>query len=191
MSRSPDQNRRRELLKTLERIMLQEGFSDWRIGTLASRLKCSRSTIYALAPRKEELVFQLVNNVRLEARLAAGVESAKQESPADAITAYLDVMREVTDRGSQRFWDDVAADPAVSRLFGDEEDWGVLVLKNYVENGIASGLFRPVNADFVARLIWHSGPYTRDPAVLREAGLSAGEALGELKQLFLHGIVAT
>lgn len=46
--------RQEQVLDGLEEIFREEGFRRLTIGELATRLRCSRSTLYAMAPTKEE-----------------------------------------------------------------------------------------------------------------------------------------
>src|SRR5213076_1897274 len=47
--------RQRALLADLEALFLAEGFAAFTLDDLAGRLRCSKSTLYALAPSKEQL----------------------------------------------------------------------------------------------------------------------------------------
>ena len=58
-----DSPRREEILDELEAIFLAEGFRGLTVGTLAARLRCSRSTLYALAATKEELYLRVSDRI--------------------------------------------------------------------------------------------------------------------------------
>lgn len=70
-------------------IVLAEGFIDLHMGDLAGRLSCSKSTLYAIAPSKEQLLVSLVKT--FFRRATERVEQAVDPSaPAiDRIAAYL------------------------------------------------------------------------------------------------------
>ena len=69
--------RREELLDGLIAVMLAEGFAGLSLDDLAARLQCSKSTLYAVAASKEQLIAAAVREFfrrateRVEARAAA------------------------------------------------------------------------------------------------------------------------
>lgn len=70
-------------------IVLAEGFMNLHMGDLAARLSCSKSTLYAIAPSKEQLLVLLVKT--FFRRATERVESAVDPSASavDRIAAYL------------------------------------------------------------------------------------------------------
>ena len=54
--------RQRALLADLEALFLAEGFAAFTLDDLAGRLRCSKSTLYALAPSKEQLAVKVVTH---------------------------------------------------------------------------------------------------------------------------------
>src|SRR5690349_2511610 len=54
-------DRGRELLDKIEQLIMDEGFASLTVGDLAAKLQCSRSTLYGLAPTKDELVLVVVD----------------------------------------------------------------------------------------------------------------------------------
>ncbi|MGN0066022.1 MAG: TetR/AcrR family transcriptional regulator, partial [Nocardioides sp.] len=64
---SRDTSRRRsarldQLVDGLVELFLAEGFLPFSLEDLAVRLKCSKSTLYSLAPSKEQLFVTVVRN---------------------------------------------------------------------------------------------------------------------------------
>ena len=51
-----------ETLEALEALILSEGFSSLSVSDIASKLKCSKRTLYELAPSKKSLVLRALNN---------------------------------------------------------------------------------------------------------------------------------
>jgi AcrR family transcriptional regulator len=64
MSSQPDTRRREELLDQVQSLILVEGFAQLRVGALAAHLSCSRSTLYKLAPSKDELIALVFRAIR-------------------------------------------------------------------------------------------------------------------------------
>lgn len=69
--------RQRALLRELEELFLAEGFVEFTLDDLAARLRCSKSTLYALAASKEQLAVKVVAHFfkgaaeRIEQRIEA------------------------------------------------------------------------------------------------------------------------
>ena len=188
MPAKPDERRREELLERLRDVMLEEGFSGWRIGALATRLHCSRSTLYKLAPSKDALVLRLLNDVVSEGMDDAKSQASRLDSPAESITRYAEVLHEWQNRGSLRFWTDVSETPATQALIDALSSRGQGTMKEFLDRGISTGRFRPANTIYLARVIWQAARITRIPAFLDEAGLDSGEAMDELGLFIVHGM---
>ena len=84
--------RREQLLDGLIEIFLAEGFARFSVEDLAVRLQCSKSTLYAVAPSKEQLITAIVraffrrSTERIEARLA------RESDPVGRISVYLEAI---------------------------------------------------------------------------------------------------
>jgi len=189
MPTRPDERRREELLADLETIMLDEGFAQWRVGTLAARLRCSRTTLYRLAPSKDALIHLLVDGFAGKGVAEARAESLQQPSPSEAIIRYAEVINRWHRKGSPRFWADIQSNEATRSLI--EEDYakrGADVVQAYLDQGVEMGLFRPANTAFIATLMWRSARLTRDPALLESLGLNMADAMEEFARLFVYGM---
>src|SRR4051795_1530796 len=70
------QARRDELLDQLVTLVLAEGFGAFTLDELARRLRCSKSTLYALAASKEQLVVAVVKRFSQRPTATVGVRPA-------------------------------------------------------------------------------------------------------------------
>ena len=89
MADSRYQRAYRALRDGLIEIILAEGFMDLQMSDLAARLSCSKSTLYAIAPSKEQLLVSVVRTFfrRATERVEQAVDP---DAPAIArIEAYL------------------------------------------------------------------------------------------------------
>lgn len=99
--------RRAVVLEGLVDLFLAEGFLDFAVEDLAARLQCSKSTLYTVAPSKEQLITAVVreffrsSTAQVEARLAAEPE------PVLRIRTYLDAIAEALSPASAEFYADV------------------------------------------------------------------------------------
>lgn len=88
-------------------IVLAEGFLDLQMSDLAARLNCSKSTLYAIAPSKEQLLVSVVRTFfrRATERVEQAVDPA---APAiDRIAAYLTAVAAELAPGSDAFFADL------------------------------------------------------------------------------------
>jgi len=181
--------RGRELLDALEAIIVEEGFASLTIGDMAARLRCSRSTLYDLAPSKDELVLVVVDR-RL--RRIGRIKQARLDELNDQADQLRMVIsgkfRELSETGI-RFMEDVAKTPAVQRLIADHFRYGVALLREVIEDGIAVGRFRPLHSLLVAETIDAALERIQRPEVLRDMNISFEEATVELMDLLCAGLV--
>lgn len=183
-------DRARDLLDAIERLIVEEGFASLTVGDLAARLKCSRSTLYSLAPSKDELVLVVVD------RRLRRIGRIKQErlgeltDPVDKLQVLIASEHLHLQRTSLRFSEDVARTPAVQRLIADHVRYGVAQLRDVVDEGIATGRFRSVHSRVVAEIIDVGLERIQRPELLRETGLTFDDAATELTELLLSGLVA-
>ena len=114
------------MLAELEELFLAEGFAQFTLDELAGRMRCSKSTLYALAPSKEQLAVKVVGHffkgaAELIEQRVEGIDDARE-----IIGEYLAGVSEYLNRASATFMARALAKPAwplawVSHtgLFGD------------------------------------------------------------------------
>jgi AcrR family transcriptional regulator len=183
-------DRGRELLDAIEQIIVEEGFASLTVGDLAARLKCSRSTLYSLAPSKDELVLVVVDRRLRRIGRIKRQRLDELTDPAEKLQMVIASEHLHVQRTSLRFSEDVARTPAVQRLIADHLRYGVAQLRDVIEEGIAAGRFRLVHSRIVAEVIDVGLERIQRPEVLRETGLEFDAAATELIELLLSGLVA-
>jgi len=183
-------DRGRELLDAIEQIIVDEGFASLTVGDLAARLKCSRSTLYSLAPSKDELVLVVVDRRLRRIGRIKRQRLDELTDPAEKLQMVIASEHLHVQRTSLRFSEDVARTPAVQRLIADHLRYGVAQLRDVIEEGIAAGRFRRVHSRIVAEVIDVGLERIQRPEVLRETGLEFDAAATELIELLLSGLVA-
>jgi AcrR family transcriptional regulator len=180
---------REELLDRIAEIVSAEGFSDLRVGDLAKRLSCSRTTLYKLAPSKDELVLAICDRIA-DASYAEALQASSEPglSQADRITRWLEVVTRRQGNCSLAFWRDVSEWEPSARLFLAKNERGVGHVQGFIEEGVRTGEFRPMHMRFVAEMISRGSRASRDPAVLEATGLDSGEAAAELGAFIVGGL---
>src|SRR3954470_11637208 len=84
--------RQAELLDQLEGLFLAEGFARFTLDDLAVRLRCSKSTLYALAGSKEQLALRVVRHFFRKATDAVEAQTLRQTDPGLRVVAYLSAV---------------------------------------------------------------------------------------------------
>jgi AcrR family transcriptional regulator len=102
--------RQHEILGALGRIILREGFDDLTVAVLADRLRCSRRTLYTLAPSRDDLIVGVVQDMFSSWMRRAQAAVDQSDDDVDAVVAFLAAGLEVGD-ATARFFADVAAHP--------------------------------------------------------------------------------
>jgi len=159
-----------------------------RVGVLADRLHCSRSTLYKLAPSKEELFVLIVDRYADAAVHEAMREAEAQCSPIEKVAVLLETVANWQRMGSAAFWTDAMEFEGTAARFSEKRAWGIGVLRGYLDEGVSNGAFRPANTAFIAHLVWMGMLATRDSSVLDRVGLDTQGAVREIGHLILSGM---
>jgi AcrR family transcriptional regulator len=180
--------RQEEVLDIVEAVFLREGIRAVRIGQLATEASCSRSTLYELAPSKEDLLLLVLDRMmrRIMRRGAEAIERAAD--PPDRVRAML--MSGALDFATlgPRFLDAVRQHPPARLLFDRRLAEGRDALEMLIQDGVPTGHFRPVNATVVAEAMFAVVLRFTDPDFVRSAKVSSDTGLTELVDVLLDGL---
>jgi AcrR family transcriptional regulator len=178
-----------QILDGLEEIFFADGFRRVRVGELAARLRCSRASLYALAPSKEELFLRVLDRVLSRIRRFGQQAAAKREDVRERIVALLSPGMSEMQAASSVFFSDIERLPSARRMLEDHQRMRLEETEAIIEQGIGQGKFRGVHTQLVAEVFMVAVQRVMDPRLLVENRLSAGEAIGEIEDLFLHGLL--
>ncbi|MBS1886022.1 MAG: TetR/AcrR family transcriptional regulator [Actinobacteria bacterium] len=180
-------NRQAQLLDDLVDLILAEGFLQFTLDDLASRLHCSKTTLYALGGSKEQVTVNAVKH--FFQRSAEEVERrAEGGDPPERIVAYLRAVADALRPASAAFVADLAALPPAARVYDRNTQVASERVAGLIDEGVSSGHFRHVHAAFVADTVTATMRRIHKGHVLAATGLSAAEAYDELAELILRGI---
>ncbi|MCC7414301.1 MAG: TetR/AcrR family transcriptional regulator [Gammaproteobacteria bacterium] len=182
-------NRAAELLDALEEMMLAEGFSRITVGDMAARLRCSRRTLYELAPGKQELVLLVLDRFFEQLRQQGRDAIVGIGDPGRQIFEYLQVGARAAQRLSPIVISDIDKWAPSRKLWQTHIRLRVDGLRNLVQAGIDAGRFRGVHAHLVAEIMFASMARLREPDFYANTNMSMPEAFGELAKLLLHGLL--
>jgi AcrR family transcriptional regulator len=190
-ARRPLTSRQRALLVELEELFLVEGFVEFTLEDLATRMHCSKSTLYALAASKEQLAVRVVGHFfkgaaeRIECRIE-GVDDA-----AKLIETYLSAAAEELHRASPEFMRDVAAFAPARHAYELNSQAAAARIRAFIAKGVADGVFRDVHAGLIAEMAGLLVEAIQTGVVSDRAGVSDAEAFRALADLLLGGLAAT
>lgn len=178
-----------ELLDRLEDIFVREGFRRVTIGELATRLRCSRRSLYEQAPGKNDLFVLVLDRILRRIDASGRAAAAATASFEERITAFIEPGIAELAGASHAFFADIASLPAArSRLAAHQEN-----RKEQLEKLLASGMrsraFRKVHPAVAARAMVAAYRAVTDATFLAGVDVTSAEATREVESLFLHGIL--
>lgn len=180
--------RQEEVLRAIEPIFLREGIRGIRMGDLATEVGCSRSTLYEIAPSKEDLLLLVLDRMmfRISERGLAAIEAA--DTHVDSMGAMLTVGARDFSALGPRFLDAVRGHPPARMLF----DRWVTVCRDALERMIAEAVLaeeiRPVIAPVVAEMMFSAVLRFTEPDFSRTTKVSSADALTQMVDVLLEGL---
>ncbi|WP_157472656.1 TetR/AcrR family transcriptional regulator [Frankia sp. EAN1pec] len=186
--RRVNDSRREELLAQLEDILLAEGFTGLTMDDLAEHANCSKTTLYALADTKEQLVIMVAK--RFFGRATEEIEAAV-DSESDArlrIATYLNGVGVAMRRQSPAFYADMVGFRSTAEIYRRNSDTAARRVRDMIEEGVRQGVFRPTDGTLAAQLLTLAIDGVQSGMLLRTTGLSAGDAITEIGDLLLNGL---
>lgn len=180
--------RQSELLDRLLSLFLTQGFSRFTLDDLAAELRCSKTTLYALAPSKEQLAVEVVKHYFKNATAEVESAVAKQTRPDRRIAAYLTAVADALRPASRIFLDDVGTFAPARSVYERNTRIAADRVRTLIEDGIAGKAFRQVDIGFAAEMVAHTMQAIQRGDIARRTGLSDAEAYRELASFVLHSL---
>ncbi|HEU0205440.1 MAG TPA: TetR/AcrR family transcriptional regulator [Pseudolysinimonas sp.] len=184
--RSP---RQAEVFQRLIALTLERGFAGYTLEQAAIALRCSKSTIYALAGSREQLIRAVVVAFfrgaaeRVEERVAA------EADPVRRIQVYLMAVADELRPASAQFMDDVAGFPPAREIYERNTAIAAERVTQLILDGIAHDAFRDVPTAFIAEVVSSVMVRIQQREVSKSTGLSDAEAYADLANLIVNGII--
>jgi len=176
-----------QLLAQLSDLVRTEGFSHLTIADLANRLKCSRQSLYQLAPSKDELILKAIDYMLKQHALRANVATDSQVSRVEQLKTFL-AMNDWPAM-TPAFEKDLSEWEPAGRLFDSHIRYALQHrFEALVEAGVREGVFRPGSARLAAHAIFGATRQLRQHSTLTDLGMSYQEALAELHDLIIDGL---
>lgn len=184
------EERRDEILQNLENIILAEGFGSLTIDEIASRLQCSKSTLYAVAPSREQLIiktFERVFRVRAE---KIDRQARAADAPRERIINYINGVRDEMATLSRACYADMRAFEPADDLYRRNAHASADRLREFIDEGISDGSFRPANAEFLGLAVNLLLESVLDGTFVERLRMSDADAYVEITTLILHALSA-
>lgn len=164
-------------------IVLAEGFIGMQMSDLASRLNCSKSTLYAIAPSKEQLLVSVVRTFfrRATERVEDAVDPSA--SASDRIGAYLNAVARELAPASPTFFRDLDRFAPAGDIYRQNTEIAAARVQELVLE--ASPGIDPTFLGAVARLMMES---IHRGDISRATGLDDSAAYRALAGLILAGL---
>lgn len=180
--------RQEEVLDIVEGIFLRDGVKAVRIGELAAEASCSRSTLYQLAPSKEELLLLVLDRMlrRIMQRGAKAIAAAGD--PIDRVRAVITTGALDLGAFDPRFLEEVQRYPPARLLFDRRIADGRAALEGLIDEAVAAGQLRPVNVGVVAEAIVTVVLRFTDPEYVRATRADPRRELAELADILIEGL---
>jgi AcrR family transcriptional regulator len=180
--------RQEELADQLVALFLAEGFRHLTLSDIAARLRCSKSTLYALGQTKERLTVNVVRRFFRDATARVEAATGTHQADGERIVAYLRAIGDALRPASAAFMADLAAHAFAREIYQQNTAIAGRRVRELIADGVRTGEFRPVHASFVADTVAATMERIQSGAVQVATGLPDAEAYDELAALVLEGI---
>ena len=180
--------RQAALLDELLAVFLAEGFAGATLDDFAARLHCSKSTLYALAPSKEQLALKVVGQFFRVATERVEKRVAEADDASGRIAAYLSAAADELGVASAAFVRDVADFPATRAVYQRNAQAAAARIRAFINEGVAGGQFRDVPARLVGEMAGWLIEGIQSGVIGERAAVSDSAAFAGLCDLLLGGL---
>jgi AcrR family transcriptional regulator len=172
-----------DLLERLTDLLVSQGFAHLTLDQIAAELRCSKTTLYALASSKDQLAARVVNNFFRRATSLVEARVAARREPRRRIEAYLDGITEAMGPASRQFIVDIADFGPTRQTYRENAVAAAGRVRELIDEAGSAKAVASVDADFVAVWIGLSIEAIQRGEFAERAGLTDAEAFGELSRL--------
>lgn len=169
-------------------LFLAEGFLGFNIGDLASRLQCSKSTLYEIAPSKEQLITAVVRAFFKRATARVEAEVAQESDPVARIGTYLDAIARELAPATDEFFANLQQFAPARDLYSENTAIAARRVQGLVREATVPDT--PVNAAFVGMVTAQVMESIQRGEMEAMTGLDDATAYHLLADLIVKGIAA-
>lgn len=161
---------------------------DLNMDDLASRLHCSKSTLYAVAGTKRDLVVATVKHFFENATGHIEEATSAEADCRRKVKVYLRGVGREMGRNSPQFYLDMMAYPPAAEVYAINSAAAARRVREIIDEGVVAGQFRAVDAAFASELVVLAIDGVQSGRLLGPTGLTAGEAFSEIADILLDGL---
>jgi AcrR family transcriptional regulator len=176
-------------LRRLQELFLAEGFGGFNIADLAERLRCSRTTLYTVAPSKEQIVVAVVRFYFKGAAERVEARVAESDDPGQRLASYFEAVATELEPASAEFFGDVAEFGPANDVYLENTRYAAERVQTLVTSGVKAGSFRPVQASFVGAAVAQVMGAIQRGGVQAASGLDSAQAYRNLADLVLASLL--
>ncbi len=170
-------------------MMLREGFRHLTVGEIARRLRCSRRSLYELAPSKHALFTVVLERLLCRIEHAGRAGAAATEPFEVRIRAFLEPGIVQLRDASAAFFADIASVPATRRCLEQHQAARGRQLEELLGLGVRAGAFRSIHPAVAVTAMLSAYRAVTNPDFLIATDVSLVEAVREAEDLLLKGLL--
>lgn len=180
--------RRDQLTEELIDLFLERGFLAFSVEQLAAHLRCSKSTVYSIAPSKEQIVTSVVRAFFRRATERVEARTDNEGSAAERIGAYLEAIAVELKPGSLAFFADLDAFGPAKEIYQRNTEIAGARVKELLIEGLGADSDSRLNVDFVGAVASLTMEYIHRGDIGAATGLDDSAAYRALADLIVAGI---
>lgn len=181
-------SRREQLVGELVDLFLAEGFLAFNVEQLAGHLRCSKSTVYSIAPSKEQIIVAVVRAFFRRATERVEVRTAGSGTAAERIGSYLEAISEELKPASDAFFRDLEFFAPAKEIYKQNTQIAAMRVQELVSEGMEAGTLSPLNAKFVGAVAGQTMERIHRGQIEAGTGLDDSAAYRALADLIVAGI---
>jgi len=159
------------------------------VDDLATRLRCSKSTLYAISSSREYLVATAIRHFFRDATARIEENVRDISDPAARIAAYLAGVGTEMRRMSPACYEDMVSSDLAAEIYAVNSAAAARRVREFIHEGVESGAFRAVHAAFVGEAVALLIDGIQHGVLLNRTGMSSGDAYAELGDLVLAALL--
>ncbi len=173
--------RAEQVLDGLVEIFLEEGFAHLGVAEMAQRLSCSKSTLYAVAPSKEQIVTRAVRHFFRTATERVEASAAEARTDEDRLLTYLRAIAEELTPAGRAFIRDVEGFGPARQIYRRNTEAAADRVRELVESALpATSTTDPHFVGAVAAVVMEA---IQRGAIQQSTGLDHAQAYAALGDL--------
>ncbi|MFE9101720.1 TetR/AcrR family transcriptional regulator [Actinomadura geliboluensis] len=175
--------RREALIGRLMDVFLDRGFAELSVADLAALLRCSKSTLYAVAASREQIIVAVVRAFfrRATERVEAALDPAAD--PRERVGAYLRAISRELAPASPAFFADLDAFAPAREIYKQNTGFAVRRVRGLVRE--ADGRMPGADADFVGAVAGQVMESIHRGEIKAQTGLDDSAAYAALASLIV------